>query len=94
MCFNSATLLDTKVVFDFDQELAKLFFQETRPNQQKVKNKDNNKHSYEETCPDCQKLKDKCKDNWTTSSTRILETPILRLTIDKTISTWLFNKVT
>ena len=79
MCFNSATLLDTKVVFDFDQE--------TGPNQQKIRNKDNNKHSYEETCPDCQKLKDKCKDNWTTSSTKILETPILRLTIDKTIST-------
>ena len=45
MCFNSATLLDTKVVFDFDQEklTGKVFFQETRPKQQKVKNKDNNK---------------------------------------------------
>ena len=46
MCFNSATLLDTKVVFDFDQEKLTgkaFFFQETRPNQQKVKNKDNNK---------------------------------------------------
>ena len=90
MCFNSATLLDTKVVFDFDQEklTGKVFFARRQGLiNKKLKTKTITKHSYEETCPDCQKLKDKCKDNWTTSSTKILETPILRLTIDKTIST-------